>query len=460
MGTSAVYLGSLLHISTLLQVTRELYTARGTAAGEAFQRHLLALIAGFVQYDQGALFFYEDPDPPRPELVERTMELKAPLFESCEMAVPVFLRESIAAVIWLRGADFQLADFDAITTISQIASQAIENAFHLEWLRSEVKRLEHNLDLDCDLLGESAAMGELRSRIARVASAETTVLVLGESGTGKELVARAIHRGSPRAGKPFVAINCAALAENLIESELFGHEKGAFTGATAQKPGKLEIAKGGTVFLDEVGELPLQVQAKLLRVLQEREIERVGGTRSIRLDVRLIAATNRDLEEAVRRNIFRRDLFYRLNVVTLRTPSLRSRSEDILPLSLHFAARFAERAKRRIAGISPEARALLRSYPWPGNVRELENAIEHAVVLGASEMILPEDLPESLFDSQSPADSPCGTLHDAVCAAKRVAIQRAFEQSGNEHEQAARLLGVHPNYLYRLMKNLAMSAET
>jgi two-component system response regulator HydG len=457
MDEASVHLGPLLRISTLLQSTREMYAARGTPAGSVFRQHLLALISDIVPSDEGTVFLYEDGDCQRPRLVDQALELKTPVFDTTELAVPLFLRDNIAGVIYLkRSAVFEDADLQLLTAISQITSLAIENAFHLEWLQSEVTRLELDLEIEYDLLGESGPMAELRARISRVAPSDTTVLILGESGTGKELVARAIHRQSLRALKPFVAISCAALSETLLESELFGHEKGAFTGAIAQKPGKLELAKGGTVFLDEVGEVPLQIQAKLLRVLQQREVERVGGTRSIALDFRLIAATNRNLEDAVRRNTFRQDLFYRLNVVTLRTPSLRSRPEDILPLAQHFVARYGEKCRRRVAGISPEARALLRSYEWPGNVRELENAIEHAVVLGSGDMILAEDLPEVLYEAQGEPAAPCGLLHDAVNTAKRLAVQRAFDQAANDHEEAARLLGVHPNYLYRLMKNMML----
>jgi Nif-specific regulatory protein len=457
MEEPSVHLPSLLRISTLLQATREMYAGRGTQTGGVFKQHVLALVADVLPYEEGSLFLYEDREMRSPALVLRALEQKTPMFAQCEAAVPLFLREDVAGVLYLkRSAAFDEADCEVITAISQITSLALENAFHLEWLQSEVRRLQHDLEIESDLLGESAAMVELRNRIARVAPADTTVLVLGESGTGKELVARALHRGSARAGKPFVAINCAALSETLLESELFGHEKGAFTGAIAQKPGKLETAKGGTVFLDEIGEIPLAIQVKLLRVLQQREMERVGGTKTIPLDFRLVAATNRNLEEAVRRNTFRQDLYYRLNVVTLRTPALRTRSEDILPLAQHFAARFGERCRRRITGISPQARALLRSYDWPGNVRQLENAIEHAVVLGSSDTIMAEDLPEALFETPGSSAASCGLLHDAVYSAKRAAIQRAFEQAGNDHEQAARLLGVHPNYLYRLMKNMTL----
>jgi Nif-specific regulatory protein len=458
MEDAAVRIRSLLGISTLLQSTREMYAVRGTPAAGVFQQHLLALISDLVPADEGRLFLYEDGgNQQHPALVDRVLQSQKPVFGESELAVPLFLREKIAGVIYLkRAAGFADEDFQLVTAISQIASLAIENAFHLEWLQSEVKRLEQDLNIESDLLGESAPMYELRRRIARVAPLDTTVLILGESGTGKELVARAVHRNSPRALKPFVAISCAALTETLLESELFGHEKGSFTGAIGQKMGKLEAAKGGTVFLDEVGEVPLAMQAKLLRVLQEREVERVGGTRTIALDFRLIAATNRDLEEAVRKGSFREDFFYRLNVVTLRTPALRSRPEDILPLAQHFVARYGEKCGRKITGISPEARTLLRSYAWPGNVRELENAIERAVVLGSSDLLLAEDLPETLSEAPQPAATGCGLLQDAVNGAKRAVVQRAFEQANNDHEEAARLLGVHPNYLYRLVKNMSL----
>src|SRR5581483_5626012 len=294
----------------------------------------------------------------------------------------------------------------------------------------------------------------------RVAPKESTVLVFGESGTGKELVARAIHRNSGRSKKPFVAINCAALADTLLESELFGHEKGAFTGAIAQKKGKLEIGEGGTVFLDEIGELAPLLQAKLLRVLQEREFERVGGTRTIKLDVRLIAATNRDLEQEVKNARFREDLFYRLNVVSIRVPALREHRDDIPLLASYFASKYAQRANRAVLGVSPQARTYLMSYDWPGNVRELENAIERAVVLGSSELILPEDLPEAVLEKAEPVAGAGGnTFHDALRETKKQLILNAFEQASGNYTDAARLLGLHPNYLHRLIRNLNMKPQ-
>jgi Nif-specific regulatory protein len=279
------------------------------------------------------------------------------------------------------------------------------------------------------------------------------VLILGESGTGKELIARALHRNSLRAAGPFVAINCAALTETLLESELFGHERGAFTGAVTQKKGKLEVADGGTVFLDEIGELSPLLQAKLLRVLQEREMERVGGTKTIRLNIRVLAATNRDLDQAAQKGEFRRDLFYRLNVVSLKAPALRDRPEDTLPLAEHFARKYAAECGRKIVGLAPEARAYLQSYAWPGNVRELENAIERAVVLGSAGMVLAEDLPENIRESR-PAAVSASMYEEAVEAAKRQVVLQAFDQVNHDHEQAAKILGLHPNYLHKLIRTM------
>jgi Nif-specific regulatory protein len=280
------------------------------------------------------------------------------------------------------------------------------------------------------------------------------VLLLGESGTGKELAARAIHLNSPRAAKPFVAINCATLTESLLESELFGHEKGAFTGAICQKPGKLELAEGGTIFLDEIGELSPAIQAKLLRALQMREFERVGGTRPIKVDVRAIAATNRDLKAAIKAGQFREDLYYRLNVVSIPMPPLRERREDIPLLATYFVAEYSKKCKRRVTGISPEARRLLCAYDWPGNVRELENAIERAVVIGQAELIVPEDLPETIFESQAPTDDPPAGYHETVRAFKRQLISKTLQQTGGNFTKAANLLKIHANNLHRIVRDL------
>jgi transcriptional regulator with PAS, ATPase and Fis domain len=308
--------------------------------------------------------------------------------------------------------------------------------------------------LHSGIVGKSAALQKLMQKVARVAASDASVLLLGESGTGKEMIAQAIHQKSARAGHPFVAINCAALTETLLESELFGHEKGAFTGAAAQKKGKLEMAEGGTVFLDEIGELAAPLQAKLLRVLQQREFERVGGTRTMKLDLRLIAATNRDLAAEARRGAFREDLYHRLNVIALQLPPLRDRSEDIPELAEHFLQRAATRCARRVSGISPEAMAHLMAYPWPGNVRELENAIERGVVLGQSETLLADDLPETVLDA--PATQPPGALQASVTDVKRQLILRAWEESGGDYKLAAVKLNIHPNSLIRLIRTLGL----
>jgi Nif-specific regulatory protein len=257
-----------------------------------------------------------------------------------------------------------------------------------------------------------------------------------------------------------VALNCATLSDTLLESELFGHEKGAFTGAVAKKPGKLEIADQGTLFLDEIGELSPLLQARLLRVLQEREFERVGGTRPIRVDVRIIAATNRDLEAAMRQGGFRDDLFYRLNVVTLHVPALRERRADIPLLARHFARVHAGHVGRPVVGIAAEARAALMAYDWPGNVRQLGNAMERALVLGTDEVIRVEDLPDEVLAARAPSqNADAGSFHDRILAAKRALILGAYEQASGDHQQAAAILGIHANSLHRLIRTLGLKPE-
>ena len=308
-----------------------------------------------------------------------------------------------------------------------------------------------------DMVGSSAAIREVLELVQRVAPTTSTVLIQGETGTGKELVARAIHRNSSRAGRPFVAINCAAITESLLESELFGHAKGAFTGATAQKIGKIESATGGTLFLDEISELAGPMQAKLLRVLQEREVEPVGGTRSIKVDVRILAATNRNLEGEVRAGRFREDLFFRLNVLSIRTPPLRERLEDIPLLAERFVMKVSKKYNVPVKALSAKAQALLTEYDWPGNVRELENAIERAIVLGDAEEIVPEDLPRCIWEA--PATEPGGGYHCAMKQSKRQLIARALGQANGHYIEAARILGLHPNSLLRLIRNLGLKTS-
>ena len=354
------------------------------------------------------------------------------------------------------GPRFDETHLDLVLAVAGIAAAALANARHMEWLAEEKERLEDAIDHD--LVGESPRIREIWRLLSRVAPSDSTVLVRGESGTGKEVAARAIHRKSRRASRPFIAINCATLSETLLESELFGHEKGAFTGAVLRKTGKLEVADTGTLFLDEVGEIPPPLQAKLLRVLQEREFERLGSTRPIRVDVRVIAATNRDLEQAIRQGTFRDDLFYRLNVISFTLPPLRERREDIPLLASHFAARFGFRLGRRVAGFSPEARALLQRYAWPGNVRELSNAVERAIVLGEGDLIRPEDLPETILEAPPGAagKGPVTRFHETINETKKRLILDAVETTRGNITKAAELLGLNANYLHRLISNLGV----
>jgi transcriptional regulator with GAF, ATPase, and Fis domain len=377
------------------------------------------------------------------------------------LCVPLAVRDRVLGVLYLATTSapeaFDEDHLQLVTAIANVAAIAIDNVRHIASLESETERLSHDLGLRRDLVGRSPRMQRVYDLIAKVAGSEaTTVLISGETGTGKELVAQAVHKNSPRAKRPFVAINCAALTEPLLESELFGHERGAFTGAVAQKKGKLEIADGGTVFLDEIGELAPGLQSRLLRVLQRREFERVGGTRSIPIDVRIISATNRDLAEEVEARRFRQDLYHRLNVIEINVPPLRERREDIPLLADHFVARFASRSSRPMLRVSLAAMNCLQAYDWPGNVRELENSIERAVVLGSGPEILPEDLPDALLDSAPKRVSGLPAFHDAVRDAKGRAIMEAFRRARGSYTETARLLGLHPNYLHRLIRNLGI----
>jgi Nif-specific regulatory protein len=285
-------------------------------------------------------------------------------------------------------------------------------------------------------------MRDLYGMIARVAPTDATVLISGESGTGKELVAAELHRLSRRAGQVFVKINCAALPESIIESELFGHEKGAFTGAVAQRKGRFEMADRGTLFLDEIGDLPPQIQVKLLRVLQERELERVGGSATIKVDVRLIAATNRNLESEVKAGSFREDLFYRLNVFPLHIPPLRERKSDLILLADHFVEKYAEKNGKLIKRISTPALDLLTSYLWPGNVRELENCIERAVILSQDMVIHSYNLPPSLQSADSTNTGTTTTLEAALSRLEKELIVEALKSGDGSMAAAARRLGI------------------
>ncbi len=401
----------------------------------------------------------------RRDIIQRALWERASIFTDSSldvasaeniMCVPLVGVQSTIGVIYLRSTGlksrFAEEHVQFLNSAAGIAAVTLENVLSFESLKAENLRLRKVLDPSDAIIGESKALRRLSAFIDKVAKGDSTVLIRGESGTGKELVARAVHAGSSRSEKPFVAINCAAIPETLLESELFGNEKGAFTGAVFKK-GKLETAEDGTIFLDEIGELAPLLQAKLLRVLQQREFDRLGGTRPIKLLARIIAATNKNLEQAIKAGEFRQDLYFRLNVVSTTVPPLREHREDIPLLAIYFATKYAEKCERPFKGISTEARNILMSYDWPGNVRELENAIEHAIVMGTVEEILPEDLPEALLEKPSVQVSS-GKYHHEINELKKRLIIDAVTQAQGSYIEAARLLGVHPNYLHRLIRNL------
>ena len=343
----------------------------------------------------------------------------------------------------------------------------VEKALGFARLRTENTLLRRQLDASngSEIIGQSAAVRQLLQEIKQVAPAPTSVLITGESGTGKELVARALHHSSPRQSAALVAVNCATFAENLLESELFGHERGAFTGAAERKRGLLEMADGGTLFLDEIGEMPLPLQPKLLRLLQEKRFRRVGGTAEIECDVRVVAATNRDLKTLIEAGQFRDDLYYRLNVVTLNIPPLRERAEDIPLLALFFVRRYARELGRPVSGFAAETLQLLQQYAWPGNVRELQNIIERGVLFCSGDQFTPLELPLSLQGAVADSTEtrlktpelgkPLPELLDKV---ESDLIQRAMIQARGVQARAARLLGIsRSNLQYKLRKYGMMS---
>jgi Nif-specific regulatory protein len=340
-------------------------------------------------------------------------------------------------------------DLRLMSVISAMIAQAVR--LRQQAMEEHQRLLEENTRLQqtlrdryqpANIIGKSKAMQAVYDLIAQVSGSNTTVLIRGESGTGKELVAHAIHYGSPRASQSFIKVNCAALPESVIESELFGHEKGAFTGAHTRRKGRFELAHGGTIFLDEVGDLSQTIQVKLLRVLQEKEFERVGGTETIKCDVRVIAATNRELEELIEQGAYRTDLYYRLNVFPIHVPPLRERGTDILLLANHFAERFSQDTGKKIRRISTPAIDMLMSYHWPGNVRELENCIERAVVLSSDEVIHGHHLPPTLQTAEASGTVHRGTLNETLDNLERELIVEALKSCRGNKARAARALGL------------------
>jgi DNA-binding NtrC family response regulator len=377
------------------------------------------------------------------EVLER---IKA-IDEALEVVLVTAVRtvRTAVAAMKLGAFDYLTKPFEEDELLSLVRRALERRSLEREvvYLRSELERRHA-----WELVGQHPEMQRLYRLVAQVARTTTTVLITGESGTGKELIARAIHRQGPRRDKPFVAVNPAAIAETLMESELFGHERGAFTGAYQRKLGKFELAQGGTLFLDEIATLKPELQAKLLRVLQEREIERVGGGQAIKIDVRIIAATNADVAAAVAAGSFRDDLYYRLNVVNLTVPSLRERADDIDLLVAHFIRRYNHEFGKRILGLTPEAAEALRAYRWPGNVRELQNVVERSVVLVDGPMIGIDDLPLELsLGAAGTAETDTLPLNEASDRFERQIVLRTLDRVDGNVSEAARVLGLHRNSL-------------
>ena len=483
------------HLDSLIKLGRALDEAQDASA---LQHRFLEIIMESVPAKRGAiLFFNEAEDAPKSismigveqdlnvsrTVCERVRSEKIALLSNdlavnelqfaeslmfsqttSLIAVPLRVGDERDGLIYLdtdeRSVQFSEENLRQTTAVSFLLSAALQQKFLINNLQSENRRLQESLKLDTDIIGESRAVQEILQLTAKVSQSDSNVLINGESGTGKELLANSIHRNSSRRHQPFVAVNCAVLNENLIESELFGHEKGAFTGAIVQKKGKFEIAEGGTIFLDEIGELSPQVQAKLLRVLQEREFERVGGTQRMKANVRVITATNRDLTEEVRNRNFRDDLFFRLNVVQIKMPPLRERKSDISLLAKHFIEKHSRNCNRKVSGLSPAAREILLNYEWRGNVRELENAIERAIVVGSTDKILPEDLPEQIVEYGANANTNLSPdYHQQVKAAKQGIIVSTMKKADRNYTEAARLLGINANNLHRIIRELGIKEK-
>jgi Nif-specific regulatory protein len=403
-------------------------------------------------------------------LLNRAARRKGLKDELSYICVPIKIgRETVGAL----GVDLhykQNRDYDRIVKFLQVVTGMIAQAVRLDHLvEAETKRLvAENIHLREELrerydfsnmVGSSGGMRQVYEQISQVAGSNTNVLIRGESGTGKELIAHAIHYNSPRAKKPFVKISCAALPETLIESELFGYEKGAFTGAQSRKLGRFELAEGGTLFLDEIGDLNLTTQIKLLRVIQEREIERLGSTETIKIKVRLIAATNKDLENAISESTFREDLYYRLNVFTIFVPPLRERKPDVMALTDYFLEKYNKEHSKPIKRISTPAIDMLMSYHWPGNVRELENAIERAVLVCEGNVIHAHHLPPTLQTAEETGTIGKLSLEETVSSYEKDLIQDALKTTRGNRRKAARLLGATERVLNYKVKKYAIDCS-
>ncbi len=409
----------------------------------------------------------------KPEVV--LLDIKMPGMDGIETLnrVREFDKQSSIIILTAYGSmdtvieAMKLGAYDYITKPFDLEKlkSLIEGALEAKRLARRIappQRLEERYKLE-NIVGKNPKMFEVYKRIGRVVDNKATVLIRGETGTGKELVARAIHFNGILKERPFVAVDCASLPEDLLESELFGHEKGAFTGAIAKKPGKFELASGGTLFLDEIGNLNLTTQAKLLRALQEKKIERVGGTRPIKIEVRIIAATHRDLEKAIRKGSFREDLYYRLNVVLINLPPLRERKDDIPLLVEHFLRRYRSESQGRLKYVPPKTLDLLMRYNWPGNVRQLENVIERAVIMGKGDAILAQDLPLEIQKASelSYLTIPSGklSLKERVDELEKELILNALKQTGWVQTEAAELLGISRRIIRYKMEKYGIKRE-
>lgn len=480
------------HLNVLLKISNVIYSVREESA---LLQRLLELVFEAVPAERVAIFISEDENglvkkcSQPPEFIEASHTVVGRVFKdgmallsndvqqnesllkaqslvtsqvASLMAVPIMAFEKTLGVLYLESGNSKVRfgndQLELMTAIGRMLAVALINVRQMKSLENENRQLLENVKIQHNMIGESSCMENVYRFISKVAATNSTILIRGESGTGKELVAQAIHLNSPRSNKPFVVVNCPALSESLLESELFGHEKGAFTGAIAQKKGKLEIADGGTVFLDEIAELPLQLQSKFLRVLQEHEFDRVGGTRPIKIDVRFIAATNKNLEQEIASGSFRSDLFHRLNVLAVTLPPLRERRGDVPLLATYFANKYSKKCKRPLIGISAAARSCLKSYEWVGNVRELENAIERAVVLATNDAIMPEDLPEAILEACSLDEAKITKYHLNLRETKKQLVLKAFQEAQGNHNEAARILGINPKNLYRLIRNLNLKS--
>ena len=397
-----------------------------------------------------------DLQMPRISGIDVLKALKRDRVEATVIVVTAHATIEIAVEAMKEGA----YDFITKPVDSKHLEIVLGKAFERESLREQNRFLQTEVESRrIEIITENPAMKDLLQLAQRAAGSNSTILLLGESGAGKEVVARMVHQWSPRASHPFIVVNCVAIPEQLLESELFGHERGAFTGAHQLKKGRFEVADRGTVFLDEIGEIPPSIQAKLLRVLQDHEFERVGSTRSMKTDIRVIAATNSDLERAVKEGRFREDLYYRLNVVCLQLPPLRERKEDVPVLIAYFIGKYSAELKKPQKRLSPEALDRLSSYHWPGNVRELENVIERAMVLSGSNQIGQEDLPLQIISGPRRDSFSGKRFHEAVREFKRWIIYDALKQSQSNQTRAAELLGLQRTYLAKLLRLLEIKQD-